>query len=139
MFLILIWIAIALLIAGFIWRQMRKTPKAVSTAPVGKAAQLREAWKKLGKDDLDAKEFCLGLSNLVRECLQFRLGFEAVDLTTEEILKELNQKKLTDDERVATEKCLKACDRVLYADGNLTGRDSLRTMCSTLLPKAPKS
>ena len=40
---------------------------------------------------------------------------------------------------MAAEKCLKTCDRVLYADGNLTGRDNLRALCSALLPKAPKS
>ncbi len=36
----------------------------------------------------------------------------------------------------AVEKCLKACDRVLYADGNLTGRDALKTLAANLLPKA---
>lgn len=128
-------------IAGFVAWQFRKTPGAsrAPAAPLGKAAQLREAWKKLSSEELGPKEFCLALSGLVRECLQYRFNFPAVDSTTEEILKALKQYKLTDDERLAAEKCLKACDRVVYADGNLTGRENLRALCSALLPKVPKA
>jgi hypothetical protein len=138
--LIILVVVILILIAGFAWRQTSKggnTPPPVP--PLEKAAQLREAWKKLAKEDLDSMDFCLGLSNLVRECLQYRFNFPAVDYTTEEILKVLKQNKLSDDEMTAAEKCLKSCDRVLYADGNLTGRDNLRTLCSSLLPKVQKS
>ena len=138
---VVFWLVVAALIVGFVWWHFRqKGPVAnPSIVPLGKAAQLRDSWKKLSNEDLSAKEFCLGLSSLVRECLQYRFGFPAVHYTTEEILRELEKSKATDDEKIAAEKCLKTCDRVLHADGNLTGRDGLRTLCSPLLPKVPKS
>jgi hypothetical protein len=42
---------------------------------------------------------------------------------------------LTADETAAVEKCLRTCDRVLYANGNVGARDTLRTLASVLLPK----
>lgn len=136
-----IWPLVLLAIGGFIWWQYRKTakPGGPPPIPVGKEAQLREMWKKLGNEDLDPKEFCLGLSSLVRECLQYRYAFPAVNFTTEQILREMAPRKTSDDEKAALEKCLKTCDRVLHADGNLTGRDNLRAMVSVLLPKVPKT
>ena len=127
------------LIAGFIWRQLNRPVSGPAVAPLGKAAQLKDAWKKLSNEDLSGKEFCLGLSNLIRECLQYRFQFPAVDFTTEEVLRELKKVRISDDEFVAAEKCLKTCDRVLYADGNLTGRDNLRSFAQALLPKTPKA
>lgn len=135
-FLIGLAALIVLLIGGFIWRQVAKSPGGVPPPLPGKATQLREAWRKLGKDDLEAKEFCLALSSLVRECLQYRYHFAAVDFTTEEILSELKKQKIGADDASSAEKCLKVCDRVLYADGNLTGRENLRTLCAALLPKS---
>lgn len=135
----LFWLVVLILIVGFIWRQFRKKPaQQAKVIPVGKIEELNRAWKKLADEDLNPKEFALALSNLVRECLQYRFGFEAVDLTTEEILKELSKVKVTDNEQSAVEKCLKTSDRVLYADGNLTGREALRNVCSVLLPKNKK-
>jgi hypothetical protein len=136
---VIFWLVVAVLLAGFIWRHFQnKGPRVVVPAIPEKAAQLREAWRKLADDELTAKEFCLGLANLTRECLEFRFRFPAVDLTTEEILMEAGKHKLTAEELDAVEKCLKATDRVLYADGNLTGRDNLRTYCSSLLPRIQK-
>jgi len=137
----LIWIAVLVAIGGFarrIWK--RRQGGSVSAAPPPEdAVRLKEAWRKLGKEDLGSEEFCLGLSALVRECLQLRYGFPALDLTTEEILEDLRGVKLFKDDREAAEKCLKACDRVLYAEGNLTGRDALRSAAQGLLPKTSKS
>lgn len=117
---VLFWLVVAALIAGFVWWHFRQKGPAASSpvVPLGKAAQLRDSWKKLSNEDLSSKEFCLGLSALVRECLQYRFGFPAVHYTTGEILKELEKSKATDDEKIAAEKCLKTCDRVLHADGN---------------------
>jgi hypothetical protein len=135
----LFWLVVLILIVGFIWRQFRKKPAGPAMViPVGKAEELRKAWKALADEDLAPKEFALGLSNLVRECLQYRFGFTAVDYTTEEILKELSKIKLSDEEEKAVEKCLKTSDRVLYADGNLSGRETLRSACAVLLPKIKK-
>jgi hypothetical protein len=135
----LFWLVVLILIVGFIWRQYRKKPAGpAKVILVGKAEELNRAWKKLADDNLEPKEFTLGLSNLVRECLQYRFGFEAVDYTTEEILKELSKIKAGNDEKSAVEKCLKTSDRVLYADGNLTGREALRSACAVLLPKNKK-
>lgn len=137
---ILFWLVIAALVGGFLWRQLRKPSGGKSVPPpLGRVQQLRENWKRLGKEELSSKEFCLGLSGLVRECLEYRYGFSAVDYTTGEVLKELDQRNVTGDEMSAVEKCLKTCDRVLYADGNLTGRDALRSLASPLLPKVNKS
>jgi hypothetical protein len=136
-----LWTVVLLLVIGFFLWQFLKPRKASPSLPVpmGIEAQFRDAWKKLGNEDLTAKEFCLGLSKLVRECLQYRYQFPAVNDTTEEILREMGKRKASDDERVAIEKCLKTCDRVLYADGNLTGRDNLRAYASTVLPKAARN
>ena len=139
---VLFWIFVFLLVVGYLIRRWLKTKgkaPAVAAPPQGKAAQLRETWKKLGNEDLDAKAFCLGLSGLIRECLQYRFGFEATHWTTEEILEALGREKASADEKNSAEKCLRACDRVLHADGNLTGRDNLRTLAGTLLPKVAKS
>jgi len=137
-FRIVFWLVVALVIAGFVWWKSRGGEKttAAQEIPLGKAAQLRESWKKLGNEDLSSKEYCLLLSSLVRECLQYRFDFPAVHSTTEEILRTLEKVKATENERSAAEKLLKTCDRVLHADGNLTGRDSLKSLCSALLPKA---
>jgi len=130
------WLVVFLLIVGFVWRQMTKKKKAPTRViPIGKAAELQQAWKKLGREDIGAKEFALELSNLVRECLQYRYGFPAVDLTTDEIFAQLSKVKLSDAEENAVEKCLKTSDRVLYADGNLVNKEALRTACASLLPK----
>jgi hypothetical protein len=136
----LFWLIVLAVIVGFVWRQYAKKPAgAVQTIPIGKAEELNRAWKKLADDDLAPKEFALALSNLVRECLRYHFGFDAVDCTTEEILRELSKIKISDEEQNAVEKCLKISDRVLYADGNLTGREALRSACSVLLPKNKKN
>jgi hypothetical protein len=137
----LVWGAVALLVLGFVlWKFFLSKPSAPATAPTpGKAAQLRDRWKKLADEDLSSKEFCEGLSSLARECVQYRYGFQAVNFTTEEVLRAMAKVKSTDDERVAVDKILRTCDRVLHADANLTGRDNLRALCSALLPKVPKS
>jgi len=133
------WLIVLILIVGFVWRVLTKKPAGPARVnPVGKEAELKMAWKKLGNDNLSSKEFALGLSNLVRECLQYRFGFAAVDCTTEEILMEFSKRKVPDVEKNAAEKCLKTSDRILYADGNLTGRDALRNACAVLLPKTNK-
>lgn len=137
----LVWGAVALLILGFLlWKFVLSKPSAPAQAPPPeKATQLRDRWKKLADEDLEAKEFCSALSSLARECLQYRYGFQAVNFTTEEVLREVAKAKATDDERVAADRILKTCDRVLHADANLTGRDNLRALCSALLPKIRKT
>ncbi len=135
---LMFWLMLLGAIVIFVWRMLKRPARSSAVPLAGKAAQLKDAWKKLGNEDLSGKEFCLGLSNLVRECLQYRFNFPAVDYTTEEILKILPESKLTESESEAVEKCLRTCDRVLYADANLTGRDNLRSLCQSLLPKAQK-
>ncbi len=130
-------ILIILLIVGYVlwkvWGPKKKTLKA--TPILGQEGRLREAWKKLADEELSADDFCRSLSSIIRECLEYHFGFSALDFTTEEIFRELKNHKLTDKQTETVEKCLKACDRVLYADGNLTGRDTLRSLASSLLPK----
>jgi len=137
----LFWIALLGAIGGFayrIWSRRRVKPQA-APAPLEEGTRLREIWKKLGKEDLGSAEFCRMLSSLVRECLRARYGIDAPDLTTEEILTDLKGVRLFKDDLEAAEKCLRACDRVLYAEGNLTGRDALRSAAQNLLPKSPKA
>ena len=64
---VLFWLVVAALIAGFVWWHFRQKGPAASSpvVPLGKAAQLRDSWKKLSNEDLSSKEFCLGLSALV--------------------------------------------------------------------------
>jgi hypothetical protein len=131
----LVWLAVLCLSGFLIWRFFFKKKGKGTRIQPGEEARLREAWKKLADEDLGGKEFCLALSSLVRECLQFRFSFPAVDYTTEEILAEIPKVRMTDDEKTAAEKCLKACDRVLYADGNVGSKENLRGLCASLLPK----
>jgi hypothetical protein len=130
-----IWIAVLLLVGLLVWRISSPQKPARNAPAIGEEGRLREAWKKLGDEELSAEAFCRSLSTLVRECLQYQCGFEAVDFTTEEIFAELKKHELTSKQTEAVEKCLKACDRVLYADGNLTGRDTLKSLAANLLPK----
>jgi hypothetical protein len=136
----LFWIVLLAAVGGFAYRLhlRRKGPPTAAPPPLEEAARLREAWKRLGKEDLGSEEFCLGLSTLVRDCLRYRYAFDAPDLTTEEILRELKGKRPPKDDVESVERCLKACDRVLYAEGNLTGRDALRSAAQGLLPKPSK-
>ncbi len=134
------WSVVLAVIIGYFWRRRNKNKKGPAKfISVGKIAELQQAWKKLGREDISSKEFALELSNLVRECLQYRFGFPAVDLTTEEIFTEVKKFKLSEAEKVAVEKCLKTSDRVLYADGSLVNKDALKTTCSALLPKNEKN
>lgn len=139
LFRVFFWLVVLILLLIVGWKFLAKKKPGGFVPVLSEEARLREAWRKLGSEDLGGKEFCLALSSLVRECLQYRFGFPAVDFTTEEILKAVAKNKLTDDERVAVEKCLKACDKVLYADGNLGSKENLRTLCSVLLPKVKKN
>jgi hypothetical protein len=133
-FLVILLIA---LIGGFLaWRKWGpKKKQTKSVQPLDQEGGLREAWKKLADEDLTAEAFCRSLSSIIRECLEYHFEFPAVDCTTEEIFRELKNHELTPKQQEAVEKCLKSCDRVLYADGNLTGRDTLRSLASSLLPK----
>jgi hypothetical protein len=133
------WLAVLLLALFLAWKFFFKKKEPFPARVLSEEARLREAWRKLADEGLNGKEFCLALSSLVRECLQYRFGFPAVDYTTEEILGAISGKKMTDDEKVGVEKCLKACDRVLYADGGLSSKENLRGLCSALLPKVKKT
>jgi hypothetical protein len=133
---LLLALIVVLILAFITWKFWGGSKKPARKVPtIGEEGRLREAWRKLADDELSSEAFCRALSTLVRECLQYQCGFEAVDFTTEEIFKELKKKELTTKQMEAVEKCLKACDRVLYADGNLTGRDTLKTLAANLLPK----
>ena len=137
-FEVLFWLLVALLIAGFIYRRVRRPGKKTSVIPETEEERLRAAFKKVFSDDLPSKEFCLRLASLVRECLGVRFDFPAADCTTGEILKALGQKEAPEDVREAAEKCLKTCDRVVYADGNLGSKENLRAWTVSLLPKSQK-
>ena len=139
LFKLLFWLTLLCALGWFLWRLLRKPPQGKVVPQVPKPAQLKDAWKKLGNEELSGKEFCAGLSRLVCECLEYRYGFPAVNYTTDQILNILPEHKLSADEAAAVEKCLRTCDRVLYADANLTGRDNLRSLCSGLLPKVQKN
>jgi len=129
---------IILLTAGLIYRRSRRSEKKTISIPESEEDRFKSALKKLFAEDLPAKEFCLRLASLVRECLQVRYDFPAADYTTGEIVKTLKQKNAPEDVREAAEKCLKTCDRVVYADGNLSAKENLRALALLLLPKTQK-
>ncbi|HET9869703.1 MAG TPA: hypothetical protein VFR02_04285, partial [bacterium] len=62
----------------------------------------------------------------------------AEDCTTGEVLRALGRAKASAEVREAAEKCLRACDRVLYAEGALSPKESLRGWAQALLPRAAK-
>jgi hypothetical protein len=126
-----------LVIAGVAARfWMRRAPRQPAILPV------EDAWKdslrRLFNEDLPAKEFCLKLSVWVRECLEARFGFPAVDYTTSEILEALSEARASQEVREAAEKCLRVCDRVIYAEGNLGSKDNLKTWATLMAPKTSK-
>jgi hypothetical protein len=129
---------IILLTAGLIYRRSRRSEKKTVSIPESEEDRFKIALKKLFNEDLEAKEFCLRLASLIRECLQVRYDFPATDYTTSEIVKTLKQKNAPEDVREAAEKCLKTCDRVVYADGNLSAKENLRALALLLLPKTQK-
>jgi len=134
----LILILLLVLTAGWIVRlRMRRAPRTQVVAGSDED-RWKDSLKKLFNEDLDTKEFCLKLSVWIRECLQERFGFTAVDYTTGEILKALRQAKASEEVREAAEKSLRVCDRVIYAEGNLGSKDNLKTWAATLAPKASK-
>ncbi len=135
----LILFLLVILIVGLIFRlRMRSAPRTQGAAAGMDEDRWKDSLKKLFNEDLDTKAFCLKLSIWIRECLQERFGFTAVDYTTGEILKALRQAKASEEVREAAEKCLRVCDRVIYAEGNLGSKDNLKTWAATLAPKASK-
>jgi hypothetical protein len=134
----LILILLLVLTAGLISRLRARRPPQARVAGVSEEDRWKDSLKKLFNEDLDTKEFCLKLSVWIRECLQERFGFTAVDYTTGEILKALRQAKASEELREAAEKCLRVCDRVIYAEGNLGSKDNLKTWAATLAPKVSK-
>ncbi|HVM33203.1 MAG TPA: BatD family protein [bacterium] len=137
-FIVLFWLVVVLLVVGFVVRLWKRRP----VSPAAPMAQGEETWrdsiKKLFNEELPSKEFCLKLSLLVRQCLEERFGFPAADYTTGEILGALRAAKASSDTQEAAEKCLKVCDRVLYAEGVLGSKDNLKAWALVLAPKTPK-
>ena len=115
----------------------RKSPRTKAEPAKGPAEQLRARYRVLEGEEMPGDEFCRGASALARACLQYRYGFAAEDRTSFEVSAELKRLKASESVREATEKCLRTCDRVLYAEGTLsaTQRDSVRQALSGLLPK----
>jgi hypothetical protein len=134
----LILFLLVLLAVGFFIRLRMRRPSPASSATISEEEGWKDSLRKLFNEDLPSKEFCLKLSIWIRECLEARFSFPAVDYTTGEILRALRQAKASEDVREAAEKCLRVCDRVIYAEGNLGSKDNLKTWASTLAPKAAK-
>jgi hypothetical protein len=130
----------ALLIGAGYWAYRRWKRKASSSrveVPKGPAELLRERYRVLSRSETNGEEFCRTASALVRACLQYRYGFPAEDRTTSEVTAELKRLKASEAVRESVEKCLKTCDRVLYAEGVLSSvaREGALQALSNLLPK----
>jgi hypothetical protein len=127
--------------AGFwayrLWK--RKHHKNIPEGPKGPAEILRERYRVLSRSEANSEEFCRSASALVRSCLQYRYGFPAEDRTSVEVSAELKKLKASEAVRESVEKCLKTCDRVLYAEGVLSSvaREGTLQALSNLLPKVP--
>ncbi len=104
----------------------------------GPAETLRERYRALSRSEGTGEEFCRAASALARSCLQYRYEFAAEDSTTSEVMAELKRRKVSEAVKDSVERCLKTCDRVLYAEGNLSAaaRESTLQAVSNLLPKA---
>ncbi len=136
---IFIWILAAILIVGFAARLWKRKPvKSAAPASSPEDDDWRDSLKKLFNEDLPAKDFCLKLSVWTRECLADRYGFPAEDYTTSEILKALRGVKAPPELQEAAEKCLRVCDRVLYAEGMIGSKDNLKAWALVLAPRAKK-
>ena len=133
----LFWAAVALLAGGWIYRRWKRKPAWPAEHALGSGEALRDRYKKLAKADLDSKSFCREAASLARSAMAFRYGFPAEDWTTSEILSELGKYKAAGAIQDSAEKCLKATDRVLYAEGILssTARESVLHALSSLMPK----
>ena len=135
----LFWVILAIL---GVWLASRLVSRLLSrkreTAPAkDQAVRLRERWRRLASQELEGKEYSLVISALLRECLEYRHGFPAPDLTTREVLRSMKRAGASPENIEKTEKCLRACDGVLYADGNLTLKDrqTLRSIVGDFLPR----
>ena len=136
---ILVWVLLAILVVGFAARMWMRRPAQVpppAAAPEGD--DWRDSLRKLFNEDLASKDFCLKLSAWTRECLAERYGFPAEDYTTGEILRALRGAKAGADVQEAAEKCLRVCDRVLYAEGMIGSKDNLKAWALVLAPRAAK-
>ncbi|MGH7740176.1 MAG: BatD family protein [bacterium] len=134
----LILFLLLVLIVGFIVRKRMTRSKAVVEPAMSDTDRWKDSLKQIFNEDLTSKELCLKLSQWARECLQTRFGFPAADYTTGEILKALRSVKTSVEVRESAEKCLRACDRVLYADGTIGSKDNLKSWASALVPKASR-
>lgn len=119
-----------------VWK--RRGLKSASVAPKGPAEVLRERYRVLSRSETNSEEFCRTAAALARACLQYRYGFPAEDRTSAEVSDELKKLKASEAVRESVEKCLKTCDRVLYAEGVLSSvaREGALQALSNLLPKA---
>lgn len=129
-------VAVAAYAAYRYWKKKRS--KNESVTPKTQAEVLKERYRNLGRKELSGEEFCRTAASLARACLSYRYEFPAEDRTTLEVLSELKKRKASEAVRENVEKCLKTCDRVLYAEGVLSApaRESTLQALSNLLPKA---
>lgn len=136
----IVWpLLLATVAAYLIYRRLRRpTGAGIPAKPKGPAEALRERYRALGRSEASGEVFCRSASALARACLQYRYGFSAEDFTTSEVLAELKRQKAAEAVRESVEKCLKTCDRILYAEGVLSAaaRESTLQALANLLPKA---
>jgi hypothetical protein len=114
------WVAGVLLLAVlgyFAWRYWQKRKALMAIVPiipphVRAKQKLQEALGLLGQP----REFCIMVSDTIRNYLEERFTFRAPERTTEEFLYELRQTELlTPEQKESLGEFLKSCDLVKFA------------------------
>jgi hypothetical protein len=118
---LIFWFLVVLVIIGFVARLWKKKhPQSISPSAI---QQLVDRFSKLKKSNLEDPAFCLEIASLIRALVQMKYTFSTMDLTTREIQVALSARNVSKVEIQRIEKCLKICDRVLYAEGTLVTKD----------------
>lgn len=136
----LFWVILAILGVWIAIRLVRRflASRAAAAPARAEGSHLRERYRRLSDEGLTGRDFCLALSELLRECLEQRYGFRAPDMTTGEVVRAMRAARAPGDMTGDVEHALRSCDRVLYADGSLTLKDrqTMRGTVGELLPKS---
>ncbi len=117
--------AIAAIVAWRLWKKRRLEVAAVPVVPphVRARQRLQQALALIGQP----REFCIVVSDTIRQYLEERFRFHAPDRTTEEFLHELRETELlTRDQKESLGDFLTRCDLVKFAryePGELELRD----------------
>lgn len=107
---------LALVVTALVIARRRKVPVASALTPGEIAARELQALKESGIATTDVKEFYVRLTSIVRRYVEQTTGIRAPEQTTDEFLREINQRRLfSSSEHMRFGEFLESADLVKYA------------------------